>query len=217
MKRILLVLAAATLLTWGAQAQEKRTAVQTAGIAFYNLENLFDTIPNNPEGRDLEFTPGGARQWDGRKYRNKINNLAYAISQFTTKTTPYGPAIIGVSEIENKSVLDDLVSNPAIAAWKLQVVHHDSPDARGVDVGLLYNPRYFKLENVTNHRLHADVRSGFASGTAHRCHCQPLAFAPRRTGAVGAQPQGCRCAEQGNRRLSVDRRPRNGRDSDGRP
>ena len=125
MKRILLVLAAATLLTWGAQAQEKRTAVQTAGIAFYNLENLFDTIPNNPEGRDLEFTPGGARQWDGRKYRNKINNLAYAISQFTTKTTPYGPAIIGVSEIENKSVLDDLVSNPAIAAWKLQVVHHD--------------------------------------------------------------------------------------------
>ncbi len=155
MKRLLLILAAALALHTGVGAQEARTAVQTAGIAFYNLENLFDTIPNNPEGRDAEYTPSGAKQWDGRKYRNKINNLAYAISQFTTKTTPYGPAIIGVSEIENKSVLDDLVANPAIAKWNLQVVHHDSPDARGVDVGLLYNPRYFKLENVTNHRLHA--------------------------------------------------------------
>ena len=129
--------------------------VQVAGVAFYNLENLFDTIPNNPEGRDIEFTPGGPRQWDGRKYREKLHNLAYAISNFTTRTTPYGPAIIGVSEIENRSVLDDLVAQPEIAKWNLKVVHHDSPDARGVDVGLLYNPRYFRLENVTNHRLTA--------------------------------------------------------------
>lgn len=127
--------------------------MQVAGIAFYNLENLFDTIPNNPEGRDLEFTPGGSRQWNGNKYRSKISNLARAIASFTTKTTPNGPAIIGVSEIENKSVLDDLVNDAQIKPWNLQVVHHDSPDARGVDVGLLYNPRYFKLENVTNHRL----------------------------------------------------------------
>ena len=150
MKRLLLLLALAIALSCNVSAQEKRTAVQTAGIAFYNLENLFDTIPNNPEGRDAEYTPAGSKQWDGRKYRNKIDNLSYAISQFTTKTTPYGPAIIGVSEIENRSVLDDLVAAPAIRDWKLQVVHHDSPDARGVDVGLLYNPRYFRLENVTN-------------------------------------------------------------------
>lgn len=129
-------------------------SLQVAGIAFYNLENLFDTIPNNPEGRDLEFTPGGQRQWNGQKYWNKIHNLAYCISQMATTTTPIGPAIIGVSEIENKSVLDDLVADPQIAKWNLQVVHHDSPDARGVDVGCLYNPRYFKLENVTNHRAH---------------------------------------------------------------
>ena len=145
MKRILLILVAAVALAWTAQAQEKRTAVQVAGIAFYNLENLFDTIPNNPEGRDAEYTPDGKNQWDGRKYRNKINNMAYAISQLTTKYTPYGPAIIGVSEIENRSVLEDLVANEAIAKWNLQIVHHDSPDARGVDVGLLYNPRYFKV------------------------------------------------------------------------
>lgn len=135
-------------------AQEnKGRRMQVAGIAFYNLENLFDTIPNNPEGRDLEFTPGGSRQWNGVKYWSKINNLARAISSFTTKTTPGGPAIIGVSEIENRSVLEDLVKNPQISAWDLQIVHHDSPDARGVDVGMLYNPRYFKVENVTNHTL----------------------------------------------------------------
>lgn len=134
-----------------ALAQNRRTMV--AGIAFYNLENLFDTIPNNPENRDFEFTPDGQRQWDGRKYWSKIHNLAYAISQMTTPTTPLGPAIIGVSEIENRSVLEDLVADPQIAKWNLQIVHHDSPDARGVDVGCLYNPKYFKVENVTNHRL----------------------------------------------------------------
>ena len=129
--------------------------VQVAGIAFYNFENLFDTIPNNPLGRDEEFTPGGSRQWDGRKYWIKVHNLAYAISQFKTKTTPIGPAIIGVSEIENRSVMEDVVNQPELKPWNLQIVHHDSPDKRGVDVGLIYNPRYFKVENVTNHTLTA--------------------------------------------------------------
>lgn len=135
-----------------AQAQSK---MQAAGIAFYNLENLFDTIPNNPLGRDLEYTPGGQNQWDSRKYTNKLHNLATAIAALTTKATPYGPAILGVSEVENITVLQDLVAQPEISKWNLQICHHDSPDRRGIDVGLLYNPRYFKLENVTNHRLTA--------------------------------------------------------------
>ena len=142
-----------------AQAPQKR-GLQVAGIAFYNLENLFDTIPNNPRGRDVEFTPDGQRQWNGAKYWSKIHNLGRAIASFTSKTTPNGPAIIGVSEIENRSVLEDLVKDPQIANWNLQICHHDSPDHRGVDVGLLYNPRYFKVENVTNHTL---TEVGFAT------------------------------------------------------
>ncbi|MEE1207685.1 MAG: endonuclease/exonuclease/phosphatase family protein [Muribaculaceae bacterium] len=157
MNRLLTAVAALALAVIPALAQGNQAKsgnrMQVAGIAFYNLENLFDTIPNNPESRDLEYTPNGQKQWNGQKYWSKINNLARAISSFTSKTTPYGPAIIGVSEIENRSVLEDLVNNEQLRAWNLQVVHHDSPDARGVDVGLLYNPRYFKLENVTNHRL----------------------------------------------------------------
>ncbi len=154
MKRHLALIILALICISAVSAQDSpRRKVLYAGIAFYNLENLFDTIPNNPFGRDEEFTPAGARQWNGEKYWNKIHNLAYAISQFTTRTTPGGPAIIGVSEIENRSVLADLVADPQIAKWNLQICHHDSPDRRGVDVGLLYNPRYFKVENVTNHTL----------------------------------------------------------------
>lgn len=151
MRRNILAIAA-ILLSFTAFAQAK---TQVAGVAFYNLENLFDTIPNNPLGRDLEYTPGGQNQWDSRKYNNKLHNLATAIASLTTKGTPYGPALLGVSEIENRRVLEDLVSQPEIRDWNLQICHHDSPDRRGVDVGLLYNPRYFKLENVTNHRLTA--------------------------------------------------------------
>lgn len=122
------------------------------GVAFYNLENLFDTINNNGK-YDLEFSPQGDRKWDGRKYKSKINHMAYAISQLTTSTTPEGPAVIGVSEIENRSVLEDLVAAEPIRDRGMKVIHHDSPDARGVDVGLLYNPKFFRPLKVTNHTL----------------------------------------------------------------
>lgn len=135
-----------------AYSQESKKQFRVYGVAFYNLENLFDTINNNGK-YDLEFSPQGKNKWDGAKYRSKLHNLSYAISQLTTKTTPAGPAVIGVSEIENITVLEDLVRQEAIRKWNLKIVHHDSPDARGVDVGLLYNPRFFKVENVTNHRL----------------------------------------------------------------
>lgn len=133
-------------------AKAQKTGKRMFGVAFYNLENLFDTINNNGK-YDLEFSPEGKNKWDGKKYWHKINNLAYAISQFKTHTTPAGPAIIGVSEVENITVLQDLVKADAIKDLNLQIVHHDSPDARGIDVSLLYNPRFFQLINVTNHRL----------------------------------------------------------------
>lgn len=162
MKRLfLLPLLLTVLATFNTVAQDANSkGYKVYGVAFYNLENLFDTINNNGK-YDLEFSPNGQRQWDGRKYWSKIHNLARAISSMTTSTTPNGPAIIGVSEIENRTVLEDLVADPQIAKWDLQICHHDSPDRRGVDVGLLYNPRYFRLENVTNHTLHIDGYDSF--------------------------------------------------------
>lgn len=161
MKRYIILPLLAVLCVLGVAAKDAKPARQymVFGVAFYNLENLFDTINNNGT-YDLEFSPQGSRQWDGRKYWSKINNLARAITAMTTPTTPNGPAIIGVSEIENKSVLDDLVKavdnrlrSEGKQPWNLQVIHHDSPDRRGVDVSCLYNPRQFRFLNVSNSLL----------------------------------------------------------------
>lgn len=161
MKKLILLPLIVFLGLLSAEAQQSQSKkYKVYGVAFYNLENLFDTINNNGK-YDLEFSPQGARRWDGRKYWSKISNLARAIASMTTTTTPYGPAVIGVSEIENRSVLEDLVADPQISKWDLQIVHHDSPDRRGVDVGLLYNPRFFTVEGVTNHRLRIEGNENF--------------------------------------------------------
>lgn len=163
MKRLLLlpILTIVCLgLTFAQKNEPKKGQVLVFGVAFYNLENLFDTINNNGN-YDLEFSPAGARQWNGEKYWSKIHNLASVIAHMTDQKTPNGPAVIGVSEIENRSVLEDLVKevdNQLRAAgkqpWNLQIVHHDSPDRRGVDVSCLYNPRQFRFLDVTNTTLH---------------------------------------------------------------
>ena len=133
------------------EQQERRYLMY--GVMFYNLENLFDTINNNGV-YDKEFSPEGARQWNGTKYWQKQHNMAYTIAQMEVKGSPAeGPVIIGVSEIENITVLQDLVRQPELKDRRYQIVHHDGPDRRGVDVGLLYNPRFFKVLNVTNQRI----------------------------------------------------------------
>lgn len=160
-KRLTLALAVLLLASVASIAQGKRYTV--TGIAFYNLENLFDTIPNNPLGRDAEYTPTGAKQWTGKRYWNKIHNLAYVIANMKTDLTPNGPAVIGVSEIENITVLQDLVNDEQIRNLNLQIIHHDSPDRRGVDVGFLYNPRLFRPLNITHHTLKIESNPSFAT------------------------------------------------------
>jgi hypothetical protein len=157
-KVILMALALVALLPALAQGQEPQQDQQERrytmyGVMFYNLENLFDTINNNPP-YDNEFTPTGARQWNGTKYWQKQHNMAYAISQVEVKGSPAdGPVIIGVSEIENITVLQDLVKQPELKDRRYQIIHHDSPDPRGIDVALLYNPRFFKVLNVTTQNI----------------------------------------------------------------
>ena len=133
---------------------EQNVKVQVSAVAFYNLENLFDTIdgPNN----DAEFLPNGANKWSGMKYKAKLHNMSYAISQLGLETTSAGVAFLGVSEIENRGVLEDLVKQPELKDRSLQIVHYDSPDRRGVDVGLLYNPRLFTVTNSKSYRLHTE-------------------------------------------------------------
>jgi predicted extracellular nuclease len=76
-----------------------------------------------------------------------LDQLTKVISDLGTSIHPDGMAILGLAEVENREVLEDLVNHPNIADRKYQVVFQDGPDRRGIDVGLIYNPKYFKLEN----------------------------------------------------------------------
>ena len=155
MKRVIVFLIA--VLAWGlaggvVSAQEQQ-AYKVGLVGFYNLENLFDTI-DDPNKQDEEFLPEGVNQWNTEKYLSKLHNMAYAISTIGTDYSNDGVAVLGVSEIENRKVLEDLVAQPEIKERNYQIVHYDSPDRRGVDVGLLYNPKYFK---VTGSKSYATV------------------------------------------------------------
>ena len=126
---------------FGQQKQYQATAV-----GFYNFENLFDT-EDDPDINDEEFTPKGKRLWNKELYRDKLGNMAKVVSMLGTNVTPDGPAILGICEIENKRVLEDFVVQKTIADRNYQIIHHDSPDKRGIDVALIYQEKYFKFKS----------------------------------------------------------------------
>jgi len=145
-----LVLMVLSLRMNSVNAQEQQ-AYKVGLVGFYNLENLFDTI-DDPNKNDEEFLPQGVNQWNSEKYLTKLHNMAYAISTIGTDISPDGIAVLGMSEMENRHVLEDLVAQPEIKDRNYQVVHYDSPDRRGVDVGLIYNPKYFQLVSSKSYR-----------------------------------------------------------------
>lgn len=132
---IVLALCSASL----ASAQNK---YKVSLIGFYNLENLYDTV-NNTMVDDEEFLPNSERHYNSRIYWDKQDRLSTVISQMGTDINPDGLALLGVAEIENDTVLTDLVNTKLLKDRKLKFVHYNSPDRRGVDVGLLYHPKYF--------------------------------------------------------------------------
>jgi len=127
----------------------KESDYQIISVAFYNFENLYDTI-NDPNKDDEEFLPNGAKNYTGKVYNDKLSKLAYVISQLAIDKTTDGPAIIGTAEIENIEVLKDLCKQPAIANRGYQPILIDGPDKRGNDPALLYNPKYFTPIKTTN-------------------------------------------------------------------
>lgn len=147
MKRLALFL----LLLWsvnfsfGQTSSEKRYNLY--GVAFYNLENLFDTI-HAPGKNDYEYLPDGANRWGTMKYRAKVKNMATVLADLCTDRLPNGPAIVGVSEVENREVLEDLLREPCLSQRGWRVIHIEGPDRRGVDCGFLYNPALFHLEHT---------------------------------------------------------------------
>lgn len=124
-------------------ASEEEMDTVYCGVAFYNLENLFDTI--HDEGKnDYDFLPDGSYHWNTLKYTHKVRNMAKVLSQLCTERVRGGAAFIGLSEVENSRVLDDLIADSALAAKGMRYIHYEGNDRRGVDVAALYNPRMFK-------------------------------------------------------------------------
>ena len=128
-------------------------------VAFWNFENLFD-IYDDPETHDEEFTPEGVKKWNEVKYQKKLSNMERVIFDMAAINKEY-PIVIGVSEIENRSVLEDFVNQPKLKGAKYRICHYDSPDARGVDVAFLYRADVFKLEGSDNIKLNVPELPNF--------------------------------------------------------
>ena len=124
-------------------------------IAFYNLENLFDTI-DQPNTFDQDRTPKGKDRWTQKKFNHKISQLAWVIKRLGNPmgTTQKGPDILGVCEVENQSVLEILLRHKLLRKENYQIIHKDAPDKRGIDVALVYKPTSFIVDSFNSHSLY---------------------------------------------------------------
>lgn len=128
------------LLFTDARARYKPQAPR-ARVAFWNVENLFDTI-NDPNINDEDFLPAGKQKWNSQRYLDKLSKLSKVILELNSGI---GPDLLGVGEIENRKVLEDLTQKTSLKDKEYGIVHYDSPDKRGIDVALLYKKKNFNV------------------------------------------------------------------------
>ncbi|MGB1018083.1 MAG: endonuclease/exonuclease/phosphatase family protein [Chitinophagales bacterium] len=121
-------------------------APKNVTVGFYNVENLFDT-EDEPGVNDNDFTPEGYKKWTLDRYYEKLDNISRVILDMNKNDWP---VVIGLSEVENKAVLEDLISHKDLINANYGIVHYDSPDERGIDVALLYRKEFFSLKNSNN-------------------------------------------------------------------
>jgi predicted extracellular nuclease len=121
-------------------------AKDSARIAFYNVENLFDTI-DEPMTIDSEYMPNSSLHWTQKRYEAKLKNIAKVIDSLGF------PSIMGMVEVENRRVLNDLTTMPTIKAKNYGIAHFESPDERGIDCALIYKKSDFEVKNAKPHRI----------------------------------------------------------------
>ncbi len=138
-----------------------------AVVAFYNVENLFDTS-DDPKTMDEDFTPGGKLAWDDNRYQLKLKRIAEVIDTLPGKL----PVFVGLCEIENKKVLSDLVKQNLIASADYGIIHQDSEDERGIDVAALYDPK--RMNVVGSNYVHVELPSSEDPHTRDILHVHSL-------------------------------------------
>lgn len=142
-RNLLFALALLPMLAVVAQPSKKnaKPARQPFVVMFYNVENLYDTV-NDPITNDDEFTPSGKVPWTTERLYTKIKHTGQVIADITG---PAMPDLVGLAEIENLNVLEMLTTSAGLSKTTYSIIHFDSPDERGIDVALLYNPATFKV------------------------------------------------------------------------
>lgn len=134
-----------------ANAQEKKV-YKIHTIAFYNLENLFDPI-DDPTKFD-EASPIMELNTNREEvYKKKVKNMARVLADIGKEDTHNSPAVIGVCEVENREVLEDVVNDTLLRSKDYGIVHYHSPDVRGIDVALLYQKKLFTPISTSSHEL----------------------------------------------------------------
>lgn len=128
-------------------------------VAFYNVENLYDTL-DDPLKKDDEFLPHAEKKWNTTRYYAKLDHLSKVIEKLGDDD---GPEILGLCEVENKEVLVDLAATPRLKDYEYKIVHFHSPDARGVDVALMFKAKYFKPLHTKSLRLVDSTDTSFVT------------------------------------------------------
>lgn len=141
-------------------SQEIKKEYKIHTIAFYNLENLFDTI-NDPNTKDEKSPIMQLKSERSKVYWNKINNMARVISEIGKDKTKTSPVLIGLAEIENNTVLKDLIYSGFLKAENYDFIHVDSPDWRGIDVALLYKKNLFDPIEFKTFQIYAFNENGY--------------------------------------------------------
>ncbi len=115
-------------------------------LAFYNVENLFDTI-DSPNTLDSEYMPNSSLKWNTQRYFAKQKNIARVVEAMNF------PTIMGMGEVENRRVLEDLIVQPALASKNYGIAHFESPDERGIDVAMIYRKSDFEVKKQKTHAI----------------------------------------------------------------
>jgi predicted extracellular nuclease len=184
--------------------QELITSEHT--IAFYNLENLFD-IRNDKTKYDSDFLPGSEKRWTKRRYERKLYKLGQVISKIGFDTTQKPPAIVGLAEVENKHVIQDLIESKELESYDYGYVHYESKDERGIDVALLYDKAVFTVEDSKTYSVYLEDDRGeqdytrdllLVSGMFHseRLHVIVNHWPSRREGELESNPKRIKAAEK---------------------
>ena len=128
-------------------------------IAFYNIENLFDT-KDDIHTNDDDFLPSSAKRWTTKRYENKLYKLGQVISQIGEADVITPPAIVGLAEVENKHVVKDLIESKHLKHYNYDVVHYDSSDERGIDVALIYDKNVFEVSHSEPYAVYLTKEDG---------------------------------------------------------